>query len=129
NRSLFVRVRRSQRLPFGGNLEESEIRELGTRIKAAVDSAKMIGRVKMTAKAAEKWEMVYESLSDEHPGLLGAITARAEAQTIRLALIYALLDGKDQIGEQHLEAALAVWEYCEVSAAHVFGKALGDPVA
>jgi hypothetical protein len=30
------------------------------------------------------------------PGLLGAITARAEAQTVRLALTYALLDSKDQ---------------------------------
>ena len=26
-------------------------------------------------------------------------------------------------------AALAVWEYCDASAAHIFGTALGDPVA
>ena len=37
----------------------------------------------------------YESLS-QGPGLLGAILGRAEAQTVRLALIYALLDGVDQ---------------------------------
>ena len=36
------------------------------------------------------------------PGVLGQITARAEAHTIRLALIYALADGKQQIGPQHL---------------------------
>ena len=36
-------------------------------------------------------------------GLLGAITARAEAQTIRLALVYALLDRAAQIDVIHLD--------------------------
>ena len=34
-----------------------------------------------------------------------------------------------EIDEPHLRAALAVWEYCEASAAHIFGNTLGDPVA
>jgi hypothetical protein len=83
----------------------------------------------MTEPAKREWEAIYPHLSAEQPGLLGAITARAEAQTIRLALIYALLDGKDQIDVVHLRAAIAVWEYCEASAARIFGNALGDPVA
>jgi hypothetical protein len=29
----------------------------------------------------------------------------------------------------HLRAALAVWEYCEASAARIFGNSLGDPLA
>jgi hypothetical protein len=29
----------------------------------------------------------------------------------------------------HLQAALAVWSYCEASALVIFGDALGDPVA
>ena len=33
------------------------------------------------------------SCRGEVPGLLGSLTARAEGQTIRMALIYALLDG------------------------------------
>jgi hypothetical protein len=60
---------------------------------------------------------------------LGAVTARAEAQTIRLALIFALLDCAEQIDVNHLRAALAVWEFCEASAAHIFGDSLGDPTA
>jgi hypothetical protein len=44
-------------------------------------------------------------------------------------MLYALLDGKDEVEECHLQAALAVWEYCEASAAHIFGDSLGDPVA
>jgi len=129
NRFLFVCVQRSKLLPFGGSLEDVEIRKLGRRTKAAVDFAKMVGRVRMTAAASEQWQRVYPILSAEQPGLLGAITARAEPQTIRLAMIYALLDQKDEIDLDHLRAALAVWEYCEASAAYIFGRLLGDPVA
>ena len=63
------------------------------------------------------------------PGLLGALTARAEAQTIRLALIYALLDGAGEIDRVHLEAALAVWAFCDASARFIFGDVTGDTIA
>src|SRR5262249_20795907 len=58
-----------------------------------------------------------------------AVTSRAEAQCVRLALIYTLLDGETNIGVPHINAALALWEYCEASAAFIFGASLGDPVA
>jgi hypothetical protein len=129
NRFLFVLSRRSKVLPFGGSLTDGEILHLGEKLTATIEKAKIVGRVSTTDKARSKWAAVYPALSAARPGLLGAIIARAEAQTIRLALIYALLDGFDQIDLPHLEAALAVWEYCELSAVHIFGRAIGDPVA
>ncbi len=48
---------------------------------------------------------------------------------MRLACIYALLDVSPVIRQEHLLAALAVWEYCESSAGFIFGNSLGDPVA
>jgi hypothetical protein len=129
NRFLFVRVRRSKFLPFGGSLGDAELDVLAQRVKTAAEAAKKIGRVTMTDAARTEWNAVYEQLSAEQVGLLGAITARAEAQVVRIALIYALLDGSAQIDVPHLEAALAVWEYCELSAAFVFGHLLGDPIA
>jgi hypothetical protein len=129
NRFLLTCVRRSKYLPHGGNLDDVEIERLGEGIKRAVEFAKTVGRVEMTRAAQTEWEAVYSHLSAEQPGLLGAITARAEAQTIRIALIYALLDQNHEIEVVHLRAALAVWEYCETSAARIFGNALGDPVA
>ncbi|ABQ32860.1 hypothetical protein BBta_0583 [Bradyrhizobium sp. BTAi1] len=129
NRFLFVAVRRSKCLPHGGSLDEAETLILAERMKEAVAFAKRVGRVEMTDSARQLWESVYAHLSAEQPGLLGAVTARAEAQTIRLALAYALLDRHDAIDAQHLKAALAVWEYCDASAARVFGRLLGDPVA
>ena len=129
NRFLFACVRRSKLLPHGGSLDDGEIHRLGEPIKRAVEFAKSVGRVHMTQAARAEWETIYPHLSAEQPGLLGAITARAEAQCVRLALIYALLDQQESIDVPHLRAALAVCEYCEASAARIFGNALGDPVA
>jgi hypothetical protein len=130
NRFLIPLVKRSKLLPHGGHmLEPSAIAQLSERVNNAISFAKSTGRARMTPEAMAMWEDIYPDLSADRPGMLGAITARAEAQTVRLALIYALLDHCDQIGVPHLEAALAVWRYCEASAARIFGNALGDPVA
>ncbi len=59
--------------------------------------------------------------------MFGAATGRAEAHTIRLALIYALLDSSPVITLPHLEAALALWRYARDSTRWVFGESLGDP--
>ena len=129
NRFLFACIKRSKALPHGGNLDAAAIQALAGRIKQAVERASKAGRLTMTKEASAQWEAVYPTLSAGQPGLLGAVTARAEAQVIRLSLVYALLDGANHIDIPHLKAALAVWEYCEASAAYIFGNALGDPVA
>ena len=120
NRFLFALIRRSKELPFGGAVIDSEILDLGNRLTSIVEKVQA-GRPRQDDTAArQKWQDIYSALSAEQPGLLGAVTARAEAQTVRLALLYALLDGTNQIDEPHLRAALAVWEYCDASAAHIF---------
>lgn len=129
NRFLYALVKRSKELPFGGELSESELLRLGERTKSALDRAKSIGRITWTDAAAKEWGLVYSALSADKSGLLGHATARAEAQTVRLATLYALVDGVDSITVEHLRAALAIWEYSEASAAHIFGNMVGDPVA
>jgi hypothetical protein len=46
---------------------------------------------------------------------------------MRIAVIYAVLDGQRRIGVEHLRAALEVWRYCEESAHYAFGEATGTP--
>jgi hypothetical protein len=129
NRFLFACVRRSKLLPHGGSSDEKATEKMGTATRHAINAAQAIGRVTMTADAAGLWESVYPELAEGKPGLLGAITDRAEAQSIRLALLYALLDGSPQIERVHLEAGLAIWAYCDASARFIFGDLVGDPVA
>jgi hypothetical protein len=130
NRFLFLLVKRSRVLPFGGDtLDDEVITKLGEKLKQAVECASKLGRIGWTTGAAAAWKEVYEQLSEGKPGLLGAVTARAEAQCIRLAMTYALLDGAANIDLPHLSAAIAFWEYAEASAAQIFGASLGDDVA
>jgi primase-like protein/uncharacterized protein DUF3987 len=129
NRFLWLLVKRWQLLPHGGYLDDVVRADLARRFKEAVEFGKRVGRIGMARDAYDAWTEIYPALSAERPGLFGSVTARAEAQTIRLALIYTLLDRKLAIEKVHLEAALAVWEYCEQSAARIFGDAIGDPVA
>jgi hypothetical protein len=48
---------------------------------------------------------------------------------MRLAMLYALLNESTVIRKADLQAGLALWHYAEQSARHIFGQALGDPVA
>jgi hypothetical protein len=72
---------------------------------------------------------MYGQLSTDRPGLSGALSPRAEAQVVRLACIYALLDMSATIRVEHLRAGLALWDYCERSVRYIFGDSLGDPIA
>lgn len=129
NRFLWVCVRRSKSLPFGGRVPEEAFNELAAKVRKALDFARKVSEVTMDEQAAALWAEKYPELSGERPGLLGAILARAEAHVLRLALIYALLDKSPVIRQVHLKAALALWRYAEDSARFIFGEALGDPVA
>lgn len=128
NRFLFCCVKRSKMLPHGGHISDADMARLAGRFREAVEHAKGRGRLWMTNDAARVWTAAYPELSAERPGLLGSVVARSEAQAIRLALIYALIDGADRIDVIHLEAAFALWDYCEQSAARIFGDSLGDPM-
>jgi hypothetical protein len=129
NRFLFLCVKRSKCLPFGGeDLPDSVVADFARRLERAATAARRVGQVTMTAVAREIWAGVYPDLSEGAPGLFGA-AARAEAQTRRLAMLYALLDEKSQVDVPHLRAGLAVWRGCAASAQYVFGSSLGDPIA
>jgi hypothetical protein len=59
----------------------------------------------------------------------GAATSRAEAQVLRLSAIYAALDCSSIVALPHLQAALAVWDYCSAGAPLLFGTSTGDHTA
>jgi hypothetical protein len=129
NRFLWICSRRSKPLPDGGNLSWDELNGLIAQLGDAVGHARQLQEVKRDGEARDLWHSVYEKLSTESSGIVEAVTSRAEAQTIRLALIYALLDRSTEIKRVHLEAALALWRYCEASARYIFGEGLGSPDA
>ncbi len=131
NRFLWACVKRAQELPEGGAIGEVNLARFTRQLKEAIDFARKLGDSALVRdeQARERWRAEYGPLSAGRPGLLGAVTSRAEAQVLRISLNYALLDQSREIRLPHLEAALAVWRYCDASAAWIFGDSLGDPDA
>jgi hypothetical protein len=124
NRFLWLCVRRARLLPEGGRVLDQS--DLGTRLNFALASARNVGEMRRNADAARLWREVYPTLTGERPSLHGAVTSRAEAQVLRLSMLYALLDSTEEIGLPHLRAALALWAYADESARVTFGAAPED---
>jgi len=127
NRFLWLAVRRSKLLPDGGR--EINLLPLVAEIGQAAQDARGIGRLSRSNDAGRYWRDVYADLSGGGPGLLGAVTSRAEAQVLRLSMVYALADCSSTIEIEHLRAAHAVWRYVEETARRIFNTATGDPLA
>ncbi len=122
NRFLWVFVERQGLKPHGG--QDLDWSQEVIELYQAVEFAKKQQRVFMDRNAREIWNRIYEDLSEEESGVIGAVTGRAEAQVIRLALIFAMLDLSEHIRVEHLKAARALWQYCEDSARIIFGGVL-----
>lgn len=129
NRFLWVCVGRSKELPDGGNLRDEDLEPIRVHIRAVIQFAETSGEIKRNAEARNLWHQVYTRLTGDRFGLFGSMTARAEAQVLRLSVLYAMLDMSSEVKVEHLKAALAVWDYCEQSAKYIFGTALGNRTA
>jgi len=131
NRFLWACARRPQLLPDGGRLRSVNFSQFDARLRKAVAFATDLGSraLDFDQEAHALWRLVYPRISVERVGAYDAATSRAEAQVLRLSLIYGLLDCSETIGTSHLEAALAVWAYADESARYIFGDDIGDPVA
>jgi hypothetical protein len=120
NRFLWCLADRSALLPDPGSVPESIWDDLVQRTKAALSFAGQVRSMQRDAEATILWHKVYSELSTAEYGVVGDVTARAEAQVLRLSCVYALLDMSAVIRASHLRAALAVWRYCAESAAIIF---------
>ena len=119
NRFLWVCARRSKLLPEGGMYPEQALQPLRKRLKAALLAARKVGKMRRSAKATTQWRVLYQALADGYPGLVGALLARAEAQILRLSCLHALLDSTAIVKVAHLNAASALWRYCDASARYI----------
>ena len=126
NRFLLVCVRRSKMLPEGGCLDETKVAPLVDRLRAAVRHAQEVAELSRDTEARQMWRDVYPRLSAGRPGLLGAMTGRAEAHVTRLSCLYALADESSIVRAKHMRAALEVWRYCYDSVRYLFGEATGN---
>ena len=128
NRFLWVCVERSKFLPFGADTP-IEVNDLREKLRECIDFARDVERMNFSQEARSLWAKAYIGLETSRYGTLAKITQRASPYVLRIACIFALLDKRHNIHTEHLEAALAVWQYCEDSARSIFGDSTGDKLA
>jgi hypothetical protein len=129
NRFLWLCVKRSKLLPEGGQLHRMDLSPFSRQLTAIVNQARTMGEMQRDPALREQWADFYARCARGGTGLFDAATNRAEAQTMRLACTYAYLDQCQTVKAPHLDAAIAVWTFCEDSARFLFGNKLGDPTA
>jgi Protein of unknown function (DUF3987) len=149
NRILYGVSVRSKRLTRGdAPRDEGVFEELAAKVHGAVDFAheyaftgqdpisallyrifRQQPQVTMakTPAGLVRWEQLYDGPLDVMPpGVIGEILARAPTNVLRLAVCYALADRSPVVDQDHMDAAWAVWRYCESSARSIFGTLTGS---
>lgn len=127
NRFVFAVARRQRPLVDEGNVPPELVVEHGRRLRENLRVASGFSVVQRSTEAERRWRDAYAGLADDDPGgLLGIMVARAARHALRFALIYALADASPVIEARHVDAALALWSYCRVSAATVASTAPGS---
>jgi hypothetical protein len=125
NRFVFVVSRRSKKLPSGGHVDPAVIGQLAKRLSSVIrPTRKTYAR---STEAEALWEKLYLAEPDRD-GAVGSLTARAHAQRLRLSVLYAALDGANEIRPEHLCAGDACWRYAVQSVEHIFGSLRGDRI-
>jgi len=133
NRILWTCARRKRLVPIPRPLDKSKLEQFANRLATAIQTSNYKGqsedaKMSFDQEASVLWRKIYPNLSQDKPGEFGVVTARAEPQVLRLALIYALLDQESEIKKQHVIAALDLWDYCSESAAYLFGNSSQNPI-
>jgi hypothetical protein len=130
NRCLWACVRRCGCLPNGSDFPAAALAGPAAELRRVLAVSTSAAYPFQRSPAAQQlWDDGYLELSQGGFGLHGAATSRAEAQVLRLSAIYAALDGTNIIEQPHLEAALAVWDYCSAAAGMLFTNQPEDEVA
>ena len=123
NRMLWIYARRPKLVPLPKPIPADEVKKLGKELaQLTLQAHSRQGEIALSQSAEDLWLHVYPELSQEHRGVVGSLLARGPAYVRRLAQVYAMLDGKESMTSDHLEAALALWRYSSDSAKFIFGE-------
>ena len=130
---MVVFVYRPKLVPLPKPTRAASVEWLAQRLTGAVIAAtgghldgNCIREVTMGDAAEELWCDLYPALTKDREGKLGSLLARTEVYARMLAMVFALLDSRDEIEPCDLLADLAWVDYWTESAAYVFRTGDGE---
>lgn len=129
NRFLWTCSKRQKIVPFPKPIPNDDLIRMRNQLRDILDFSRTVTEMKFSDESRIMWANVYPGLSRQRDGLIGDILVRAPGHVTRLSMLYALLDKTAIIYPCHIEAAMALWSYCEQSARYIFeSQATGDPL-
>lgn len=133
NRFMVLFVYRPKLVPLPKPTRAASIEWLAQRLTGAVMAAtggNLHGNcereVRLGDEASELWCELYPHLTRDREGKIGSLLARTEVYARMLAMVFALLDSRDEIEPCDLLAAMAWIDYWAESAAYVFRTGDGE---
>lgn len=134
NRFMWALVRASRIDLVGADPLRYVDTALTTRLgEALVEARSSTATLELDDDARDLWDTTYASaraLRRRDLGMRAALMSRDEVHVLRMALIYALLDGETKfIHEAHLRAAIAVVTYSRATVERLWRESVGDPDA
>jgi hypothetical protein len=130
NRYLPLYVERSKRLPIPPGIEPAKVGQLAARLGESLSAAHGVTRLQMDGEATQLWcDELYDEFTaaDDEEEAWAEFMRRAAPYCLRIAGLYAVLDGRRLIGKGDLAAAGALVRYSTASARYVLGGQLRDP--
>jgi hypothetical protein len=130
NRFLPIYVERSKKLPIPQGIPEPELDAAAAQLRQAITTARDLDRLHLGEHATRLWSAdLYDEFTaaDDEDHAWTEFTRRAAPYCLRIAALYAALDGTAVISTAHLTAAAALVRYSIASAVYVLDKQLRDP--
>ena len=135
NRFMVIFAERTQIVPFPKSTSQDEVDKLARRVKAVLDHCKAQTfvekdnmRIELTDTAAALWVKLYRNeLNDNSAGdRITALIERRAPMLLRVAMLFALCDLKNEVDVHHIKAALAWVRYSVESIKFVFASAADE---
>ena len=130
NRYLPLFVERTRLLAIPPGVEDQVMMKLGGRLSSVIDQAASTGRIQLGREATRLWsDDIYPELTaaDDEDHAEAEFTRRGAPYCLRIAGLYAALDGRQLIRNADLVAAAALVRYSIASARYVLDRQARDP--
>ena len=83
------------------------------------------GTLRLSTAGKETYQRFYQDPFHER-GKFGSLLNRRMPHTLRIATLFAILARKNEIGSEHLEAAIEIWDYSRRCVEHLFNAAIPE---
>jgi hypothetical protein len=123
NRFLYCSSRRSKVVVFPKQIQWRE-HELVDRVKKVIQQfEEKPEELAILMRWSDEGSRAYAEFAESGESDNVFLTRR-RPQVARLSMLYALLDGKGEIGAEHIRAARVVWDYNVKTVEYVFGNVI-----